>query len=156
VGGFPVDFGGQCRVLPDDQNIQEMNHICLTVFLRRTGWQALVYYGDWRKSVTALVWFVVWPHGPEHLFSHNKQTSLAYTWCCCAAIHLHISIIFKPNNLNRDFLSMERLRRDLQTNMSRKLNAYMWFSLQWTNAFCNEFMTLTSVVEMAKNSDINV
>jgi hypothetical protein len=25
VGGFPVDFGGQCRLFPDDQNIQEGN-----------------------------------------------------------------------------------------------------------------------------------
>jgi hypothetical protein len=23
VGGFNVDFGGQCRLLPDDRNIQE-------------------------------------------------------------------------------------------------------------------------------------
>jgi hypothetical protein len=23
VGGFAVDFGGQCRLLPDDQNIQD-------------------------------------------------------------------------------------------------------------------------------------
>jgi hypothetical protein len=25
--GFSVDFGGQCDLLPDDQNIQERNHI---------------------------------------------------------------------------------------------------------------------------------
>jgi hypothetical protein len=25
VGGFPVDFGGQCRLFPDDQNIQKRN-----------------------------------------------------------------------------------------------------------------------------------
>jgi hypothetical protein len=26
VGGFPVDFGGQCRLFPDDQNIKKGNH----------------------------------------------------------------------------------------------------------------------------------
>jgi hypothetical protein len=26
VGGFPVDFGGQCHLFPDDQNIQTGNH----------------------------------------------------------------------------------------------------------------------------------
>jgi hypothetical protein len=25
VGGFPVDFGGQCHLYPDDQNIQKVN-----------------------------------------------------------------------------------------------------------------------------------
>jgi hypothetical protein len=25
VGGFPVDFGGQCRLFPDDQNIKKDN-----------------------------------------------------------------------------------------------------------------------------------
>jgi hypothetical protein len=27
VGGFSVDFGGQCRYLPNEKNIQEENHI---------------------------------------------------------------------------------------------------------------------------------
>jgi hypothetical protein len=26
VGGFPVDFGGQCRLFPDDVNIKKDNH----------------------------------------------------------------------------------------------------------------------------------
>jgi hypothetical protein len=26
VGGFPVDFGGHCHFLPDDENIQKRNH----------------------------------------------------------------------------------------------------------------------------------
>jgi hypothetical protein len=77
VGGVSADFGGQCHLFPDDQNIQKRNHTVWLYFyseldeLKKENSVVLVrkrtipteqpqpsgklkYWGGWGKSVTPL------------------------------------------------------------------------------------------------------
>jgi hypothetical protein len=47
VGGFSVDFGGQCCLLPDDQNIQERNH---TNSISMVNWMAGLKLLRWLRK----------------------------------------------------------------------------------------------------------